>query len=36
VTNWPGYMREYEDRLRTLDPNEYELIPAPAGVPAAA
>ena len=28
VTNWPGYMREYEDRLRTLDPNEYELIPA--------
>jgi cation diffusion facilitator CzcD-associated flavoprotein CzcO len=36
VTNWPGYMREYEDRLRTLDPNEYELIPAPAGVPVAA
>ena len=29
VTNWPGYMREYEERLRTLDPAEYELIPAP-------
>ena len=28
VTNWPGYMREYEERLRTLDPAEYELIPA--------
>jgi cation diffusion facilitator CzcD-associated flavoprotein CzcO len=28
VTNWPGYMREYEQRLRTLDPSEYELIPA--------
>jgi hypothetical protein len=34
VTNWPGYMREYEQRLRTLDPSEYELIPAPAAVPA--
>ncbi len=32
VTNWPGYMREYEERLRTLDPNEYELIPAPRAV----
>jgi cation diffusion facilitator CzcD-associated flavoprotein CzcO len=34
VTNWPGYMREYEQRLRTLDLGEYELIPAPAAVPA--
>ena len=28
VTNWPGYMREYKQRLQTLDPAEYELIPA--------
>jgi cation diffusion facilitator CzcD-associated flavoprotein CzcO len=28
VTNWPGYMREYEERLRVLDPSEYELLPA--------
>ena len=36
VTNWPGYMREYEQRLRTLDPSEYELIPAPEREPVAA
>ena len=36
VTNWPGYMREYEQRLRTLDPGEYELIPAPEREPVAA
>ena len=36
VTNWPGYMREYEQRLRTLDPSEYELIPAPEREPIAA
>jgi cation diffusion facilitator CzcD-associated flavoprotein CzcO len=35
VTNWPGYMREYEERLRTLDPGEYELIPAPEREPVA-
>jgi cation diffusion facilitator CzcD-associated flavoprotein CzcO len=29
VTNWPGYMREYEERLRVLDPSEYELLPLP-------
>ena len=23
VANWPGYMREYVDRTRTLDPAEY-------------
>src|SRR5438874_4628497 len=28
VTNWPGYMRDYEQRARTLDPSEYRLIPA--------
>jgi cation diffusion facilitator CzcD-associated flavoprotein CzcO len=36
VANWPGYMREYGERLRTLDPGEYELIPAPAREPIAA
>jgi hypothetical protein len=35
VANWPGYMREYAERLRVLDPNEYELIPAPAREPIA-
>ena len=29
VTNWPGYMREYEQRVRVLDPAEYQLIPLP-------
>ncbi len=29
VTNWPGYMREYEQRVRALDPAEYELVPLP-------
>jgi len=38
VTNWPGYMREYGQRLRVLDPAEYELVraPAPAREPVAA
>jgi cation diffusion facilitator CzcD-associated flavoprotein CzcO len=36
VANWPGYMREYGERLRRLDPTEYELIPAPAREPIAA
>ena len=36
VTNWPGYMRDYDERLRTLDPNEYELIPAAERQPVAA
>jgi cation diffusion facilitator CzcD-associated flavoprotein CzcO len=25
VANWPGYMREYVERTRTLDPSEYEF-----------
>jgi cation diffusion facilitator CzcD-associated flavoprotein CzcO len=29
VANWPGYMREYEQRVRALDPEEYRLLPAP-------
>jgi cation diffusion facilitator CzcD-associated flavoprotein CzcO len=36
VANWPGYMREYGERLKTLDPAEYELVPAPEREPVAA
>jgi 2-polyprenyl-6-methoxyphenol hydroxylase-like FAD-dependent oxidoreductase len=25
-TNWPGYMREYIDRTRVLDPGDFELV----------
>jgi len=28
VTNWPGYMREYQERTRTFDPSEFSS-PAP-------
>lgn len=31
VTNWPGYMREYEARLRIFDSTEYEFVPLPVG-----
>lgn len=30
VTNWPGYMREYVERVRVLDPADYELVAAAA------
>ena len=33
VTNWPGYMREYEERTKVLDPNEYALVPQPDRAP---
>ncbi len=33
VTNWPGYMREYEQRTRVLDANEYALVPQPDRAP---
>jgi len=26
VTNWPGYMREYMELTRRLDPREFELV----------
>jgi hypothetical protein len=32
VANWPGYMREYAERTRVLDPSEFHLVtrhPAP-------
>jgi cation diffusion facilitator CzcD-associated flavoprotein CzcO len=35
VTNWPGYMYEYADRLRTLEPAEFRLVPVPERQPAA-
>jgi cation diffusion facilitator CzcD-associated flavoprotein CzcO len=28
VTNWPGYMREYLEQTRQLDPAEYSFAPA--------
>jgi cation diffusion facilitator CzcD-associated flavoprotein CzcO len=36
VTNWPGYMREYEERVRVIDPAEYRFVPAPEREPARA
>jgi cation diffusion facilitator CzcD-associated flavoprotein CzcO len=33
VANWPGYMREYEERVRHIDPADYRLVPAPAREP---
>jgi cation diffusion facilitator CzcD-associated flavoprotein CzcO len=36
VTNWPGYMRDYAQRAKALDPSEYRLIPAPKPAPVAA
>ncbi|HXW58777.1 MAG TPA: NAD(P)/FAD-dependent oxidoreductase, partial [Solirubrobacteraceae bacterium] len=27
VANWPGYMRQYEQRVRVLDPDEYLFWP---------
>ena len=27
VANWPGYMTQYAERLRVLDPDEYEFAP---------
>ncbi len=26
VANWPGYMREYEERVRLLEPSEFSFI----------
>jgi hypothetical protein len=32
VANWPGYMREYEERTKVFDPAEYEFVAAPERV----
>jgi hypothetical protein len=29
VANWPGYMREYLQRTRALDPGEFQFVPVP-------
>jgi hypothetical protein len=34
VANWPGYMREYMQRTRELDPADYRLVEQPARVTA--
>jgi cation diffusion facilitator CzcD-associated flavoprotein CzcO len=34
IANWPGYMREYERRLRELDPTEFSFLPLPEREPA--
>jgi cation diffusion facilitator CzcD-associated flavoprotein CzcO len=36
VTNWPGYMAEYEAATAKLDPSEYRFLPIPDRQPAAA
>jgi hypothetical protein len=30
IANWPGYMAEYAERTRTLDPAEFRLLHRPA------
>jgi cation diffusion facilitator CzcD-associated flavoprotein CzcO len=32
VANWPGYMREYLERTRTLDPTEFRVLAVPVAV----
>ncbi len=29
VANWPGYMRDYLEQTRRLEPNEFSFIPSP-------
>jgi cation diffusion facilitator CzcD-associated flavoprotein CzcO len=29
VANWPGYMREYLEQTRRIDPGDFKLTPAP-------
>ena len=36
IANWPGYMSEYVERTRELDPAEYALVQLPDREPAAA
>jgi len=35
VANWPGYMREYLEQTRNLDPAEFRFAPLPDRAPAA-
>jgi hypothetical protein len=34
IANWPGYMREYYQRTRQLDPGEYSFARVNGGEPA--
>jgi cation diffusion facilitator CzcD-associated flavoprotein CzcO len=34
VANWPGYMREYEEAVRVLDPADFDFVFAPERVTA--
>ena len=34
VANWPGYMRDYLERTRELDPSEFRFVEQPAPVAA--
>jgi cation diffusion facilitator CzcD-associated flavoprotein CzcO len=34
VANWPGYMREYEEATRVLDPGDFALVEAPVAAQA--
>jgi cation diffusion facilitator CzcD-associated flavoprotein CzcO len=36
VANWPGYMRDYVERTRVLDPAEFTFVPLPERLPAVA
>jgi cation diffusion facilitator CzcD-associated flavoprotein CzcO len=36
VANWPGYVREYQQRVRVLEPSEYELVALPEREPVVA
>jgi cation diffusion facilitator CzcD-associated flavoprotein CzcO len=33
VANWPGYMREYEEAVRVLQPADFDLVPLPDRAP---
>ncbi|HWN31573.1 MAG TPA: NAD(P)/FAD-dependent oxidoreductase [Pseudonocardia sp.] len=33
IANWPGYMAEYAERTRTLDPAEFRLLQRPTADP---
>jgi cation diffusion facilitator CzcD-associated flavoprotein CzcO len=32
IANWPGYMRQYGQATKTLNPSEYRLIRRPAAI----
>ena len=36
TANWPGYMREYEERLKRIDVSEFSFLPLPDRSPVTA